>query len=571
MEGRRKLGELLRGLCAPHATASALWEQIIQWPPDLFAVTSMLLESSNYQRLVDPDATNRWPPTADWQTTLRTMAARWRKGLTDATPVKKWHPEFVKWLTRHRKALVVAATSPSDELPEMSWANLRDLVELHALADEACEHIAVPGPSTAFDFECEFRLIASGSLSTFPTELVRVVPKLHTPQRGMTLRSLSHHVSALRRSGFRVSWSVSMDEMISREAHADRELGLLLIPWPFEVESKAVRQARRPIAIDMPASYGFFDFDPSAAFDASLVTELVDRVRADGQRVDGIVFPEASLTHKEHERVVKAARAAKVNFVLAGVRGQQLNRAVLTAPQTQTRWQYAQDKHHRWCLERNQLQQYGFDLPSDRVWWENIHIPEREICFVSVTDWLTMCHVVCEDLARLDPVDQVIRAVGPNLLVALLQDGPQIAPRWANRFASVYADDPGCSVLILTSLGMATRCRRVDSKPAGRASEPSRVVGRWIDKKGAHELVLPKGSQGIYLQLRPYLDEEFTADGRSDRQSSAHLERTSHWPVAVNHVKPLTRRRKTVPTSGDRHAAPKRVHRAPLRDRRGRR
>src|SRR5205807_9329887 len=116
-----------------------------------------------------------------------------------------------------------------------------------------------------------------------------------------------------------------------------------------------------------------------------------------------------------------------------------------------------QGKHHRWCLYRAQIEQYGFQRSLNPLvnWWENIRLAPRKLGFLAISSWLTLCHVICEDLARLDPVDQLIRSVGPNLLIALLQDGPQLRSRWGARYATVYAEDPGTSILTVTSLGMA--------------------------------------------------------------------------------------------------------------------
>jgi hypothetical protein len=107
--------------------------------------------------------------------------------------------------------------------------------------------------------------------------------------------------------------------------------------------------------------------------------------------------------------------------------------------------------------------------------------------------------------------------VGPNLVVALLMDGPQLASRWSARYASVLADDPGTSVLTLTSLGM---CHR--SRPAGTAQfEPSRTIALWKDKLyGFREISLPPGAQACVLSLSFEAREEFTADGRSDAKST---------------------------------------------------
>jgi 5-methylcytosine-specific restriction enzyme A len=59
-----------------------------------------------------------------------------------------------------------------------------------------------------------------------------------------------------------------------------------------------------------------------------------------------------------------------------------------------------------------------------------------------------------------------MRSVGPNLVVALLMDGPQLTARWPARYASVLADDPGSSVLTLTSLGMCLRSRSTTAPAA---------------------------------------------------------------------------------------------------------
>jgi len=53
-----------------------------------------------------------------------------------------------------------------------------------------------------------------------------------------------------------------------------------------------------------------------------------------------------------------------------------------------------------------------------------------------------MCALVCEDLARPDPVANIVRAVGPNLVIALLMDGPQTKVTF--RQACMTPDSPSC-------------------------------------------------------------------------------------------------------------------------------
>jgi hypothetical protein len=85
-------------------------------------------------------------------------------------------------------------------------------------------------------------------------------------------------------------------------------------------------------------------------------------------------------------------------------------------------------------------------------------VPRLAVTFTEVAE-LTSVSLVCEDLAQNDDVAALIRSVGPTIVLTVLLDGPQLTSRWAARYASVLADDPGSAVLTLTSFGMARRSR----------------------------------------------------------------------------------------------------------------
>jgi hypothetical protein len=202
----------------------------------------------------------------------------------------------------------------------------------------------------------------------------------------------------------------------------------------------------------------------------------------------------------------------------AGPRGKTLRRAM----------RRVQPKHHRWCLDRSQILQYdlGGRLPASFDCWERVFIGPREINFVTLASWLTICVLVCEDLARQDPVTEVIRAVGPNLVFALLMDGPQLTNRWPSRYASVLAEDPGSSVLSLASLGMSRRSRPAAAGVANRSA----TIALWRDAVfGEREISLADGHDACVLSLVCKSLEEFTIDGRGD---SAH----AHFPVFAGAV-----------------------------------
>lgn len=173
-------------------------------------------------------------------------------------------------------------------------------------------------------------------------------------------------------------------------------------------------------------------------------------------------------------------------------------------------------KHHRWRMDGAQVAQYGLGARLDptREWWEDFEIVRREVHFWCPLDWLTVSVLICEDLARPDPATDAVRSVGPNLLISLLLDGPQLAQRWSDRYATVLADDPGSSVLTLTSIGMTQLCRP-EGKPA------SRVIGLWKDaSSGVREILLPEGHEALVLVLKREQTHEWTADGREDKGSA---------------------------------------------------
>jgi hypothetical protein len=280
----------------------------------------------------------------------------------------------------------------------------------------------------------------------------------------------------------------------------------------------------------MPEKYGFFRCDSTdCAVDIDAVAKVFDEASRVAGHIDGIVLPELSLRPGEPQAI---AKKTGVSFVVGGCgispeHGKPgLNFASVSTPNFSG---IEQSKHHRWRLDERQITQYdlGQRLDPSRQWWEHIQVGPRELNFVTLADWLVLSFLICEDLARIDPVNQLLHAVGPSLVIALLMDGPQLASRWPARYATVLADDPGSSVLTLTSLGMC-----VSSRAPEPGKEPSRVVALWKDAfSGPVQIELPKEKTGIVLNLRRHKIEEFTADGRSDLGETAYLRLHSYQAV----------------------------------------
>lgn len=129
-------------------------------------------------------------------------------------------------------------------------------------------------------------------------------------------------------------------------------------------------------------------------------------------------------------------------------------------------------------------------------------------------------------LAQIDSVAEVIRAVGPTVVFAPLLDGTQLNSRWAARYASVLADDPGSAVLTLTSYGMAHR-----SRPQGLDSSPVVALGK-DPARGLREIRLESGAQGVLLTLCGSRTARRSADGRHPIDNAME-----YFDVAVHQVR----------------------------------
>jgi hypothetical protein len=155
-----------------------------------------------------------------------------------------------------------------------------------------------------------------------------------------------------------------------------------------------------------------------------------------------------------------------------------------------------------------------------------MEVPRRSVQFMTFAEEITVVSLVCEDLAENDQVAEVIRAVGPTGVITVLLDGPQLTSRWAARYASVLADDPGSAVLTLTSFGMVQRSR------PGRL-DASTVVALWKDpERGFREIALQPGAQAVLLTACGSRATRRTADGRWPVDTGTHL-----FDVAVQQIR----------------------------------
>jgi hypothetical protein len=147
-----------------------------------------------------------WPPVQskqrskrheearEWAARMRQVGREWR----EAAGANKAPPALVTtWWNR----LIKARGVPIRDIPGETTI-CEALLHLCAAADEACAGVGVANQQNSsarldrFDIRATQILTVKATLcADIDSTLLRVLPKLHTPQVGMTLRSLTHHLA----------------------------------------------------------------------------------------------------------------------------------------------------------------------------------------------------------------------------------------------------------------------------------------------------------------------------------------------------------------------------------------
>lgn len=427
------------------------------------------------------------------------------------------------------------------EETDLRWFEFELLIE-HALrALQARAATPEEGPESSG--RSEFADITTLSIAR-PT-VVNVLPKVRTPSVGCTLRSLSHHLALLPPAGIvKGRWTPSY--LRPRPKHGSMPGGvmnLLLVPIPFSISAQAFEPAKvedKAGSENGTPRIGYFDVtqkwikDVKPAKLMAFLDALIDTAKSQANLIHGVVFPELALDHPSFELIREhiSKNLPEAEILVSGVSDDGAGRpgnfvAVATFPGRATRAssdyrQTIREKHHRWKLDQTQIRDYGLlgALSPELSWWENISLDARQVDFTVLRRESVLAAMICEDLARVDPCQQVIRAVGPNLVVALLMDAPQIEARWPARYATVLAEDPGCSVLTLTSRGLMTRQHRLGTF---RSNGDDRIVAMWRDDGNSNpqRLRCPYDAQGVLLTIAERPVRDVALDGRIDGRAKA--------------------------------------------------
>jgi hypothetical protein len=530
------------------------WDTVCKWPPDLFAAVATITERSGLysEKAFMAYWVEGFCLSNKWIEETRALGQEWAASINPPRQVERLWSQLIHSYGNAR------ITDPSEETPD--WKKI--VFQLLAVADEACAGVGfspVGNPASgaenvvstiqymvADDYiaweekrqENPDATVIGGVLLPYlphslcirvPPAIACVQPKTSTPVVGCTLRSLTHHIALLPSIG-----NVTTHWLIANKSHEELHEGdhesegngafnLLVVPFPFFLPGKSFAKidGRFPGGPNERA----FTLNPDAWMNqatplefADFLLGLVEAAAPELEPVHAIVLPETALRLNFANQVAEilASRSALDLFITGVVAGKgkdpRNSAAIYRFFDKDVISASFQSKHHRWLLNKDQIRRYhlGHVLDPSCKWWEQIDVSYRH-CYVTLfRSQATVSVLICEDLARYDPVLTVMNAIGPNLVIALLMDGPQLEQRWPGRYATVLADDPGSAVLTVTSLGMVLR--------SAMPGEPeNREIALWKEPNGrARSLKLPKGDHALLVTLTNDWVEQFTLDGRSD-------------------------------------------------------
>jgi hypothetical protein len=550
-----------------------IWSAVPAWPPDLFAVTAAIINQAGLYSL--PRFTTQADPdyvfTQERLDQIKDLGERWGRFPDRHNPQQR--QEFkagdLKELSRLWLCLLNGTGIDDRTHAGRAWQNAA--IELMVIADTASRGMGFISKIKPFRPFAELVVdehIAyldkgpdrqSPELPHIPYSICKMVhpsevcvqPKTRTPQTGCTLRSFSHHL-ALLPPALEVATTWSLPQGLERSGQQEelRPLNLLLVPFPFHVtascfvprghvygepgtlENEPLKKRQRFFGVNQEwltkwEKNGRRRRKVKVTGEdlEELLVPLIDEARKETSDLDGLILPELALDHALAEELKELLyRDKRLQFFVSGIHDARdgIRNSVfgsLFAHSQGKSYQWTQSKHHRWKLDDHQICRYhlGERLYPKEDWWEEINIEQRACAFWVYRHGASLVTLVCEDLARIDPVQEVIRAVGPNLVITLLMDGPQKEERWSARYATVLADDPGSAVLALTSRGLMKR----SVMPGDQ--EPSEIA-LWKGGEGKIRLLkLPRDSHALLVTLSTASETHFTLDGRSDEGNTSSL------------------------------------------------
>lgn len=543
-------------------------------PTDMFAAAGHLCKISGLIGFFDPSPYRTDQPhcefvlTKDHRKSADSAAEEWRAEASAGVP-----PLYVKDLWESLVNSWEEEISPgkyvekADGPPEW-W---RSALLLVTISDMACNRI-LRDPLKMYDvgpFEEWMRLLYRTTLNRLhvtgdgehhdrpppslgimsDSSVVCVLPKVRVSPVGATMRNVSRNLSLLPgRAEVRCFWETPINVA---PAESRESLDILLIPEPSSINATDFDETGHTESEDKDVHYWMKDWSTfkinQSWISAGPVRDkfinhceaLLEKASKESRAINGVILPEYALDWDTFDDLCDRLKKKqpKLNFVISGT-SENCDREHGNHVMTRI-WYVGDDveltqsrrKHHRWRMDRSQLETYaltGSLNPKIKNWWEDTPLTQRQIHFQRFRERSVFAVLICEELARSEPCHEVLRSVAPNLIFALLLDGPQIKQRWPAQYASNLADDPGSAVLTFTSFGLIQRSNEQRHHPENRS------IALWKDDTGKFvEIDMPKGDNmgGVVLSLWSESVVDRTITGKQSQALSWRY--ASHTPITI--------------------------------------
>lgn len=585
------LDDLFRAMFPPALSGDAEGEQwpIPLLPADIFAFCASALDrASAFNHIVPVGGARRHPKRHEFivddrlRRVSRKIGDQWRLAPVPTGDYLPPAPGAVHYLWKRLAALRSSRLYQPSIMHIPDW--WRVCLQLILIADEASRGVGFDDANPFWRFVNSMQISGESaeesrfgfgyvqlpiySISTASPDTVCVQPKSRTSTVGCSVRSVTHHLALLPpRGNVMARWFAAPD---NQDSDVDlSKLGLLLVPYPYKISDDAFEQPLNTNAGAMPG-WNWFHINqswlPQSRADRAKFIEDIQQLVENASEinpVNGVILPEYSIDMKLYIELSRALISnTDIDFLIAGTssntKGEKGNfvsilpfyalneKERISESQSINDIIVSRPKHHRWKMNLAQINQYDLSQLRHNCksqphpdYWEHIDLHRRHLDFFPYRNASCFSTLICEDLARIDPCQEAARAIGPNLLIALLMDGPQLPQRWPGRYATGLTEDPGSSVLTFTSLGLIERQNqhliKRRSSDRGPATPLSYAVALWKDKyNGALTLELPRGADALFLTIDLQTQSERSLDGRggNNHQTTCHFTFASAVPVA---------------------------------------
>ena len=349
--------------------------------------------------------------------------------------------------------------------------------------------------------------------------IVAVLPKRQIAQVGCSISVFSKNLGLC--NGHKGSKPFYVYPKSNTYAPVNRsQLNILIVPFPYNIsESDFVPNIDREgnLHNSFEIHQSWISTDKQKDDIVKSIIDQIDLSENKNIKIDGIIFPEYSINSNLHHTILKEIIKYNKNieFLISGssddLNGNKGNFVINSYIEGLNRhYTISYGKHHRWCLDRDQIFDYNLQdrLNPESSWWEKLKICPRRVIFNKVTDGILGCSIICEDLARIEPSHDCIRSIGPDIIFALLMDGPQISNRWSARCAKAFTEDPGSRVLTITSKGLLNRVNDKEIYPRNES------IGLFSSRRSHREIICPFNGVGVILSLSISNDKGSTICGR---------------------------------------------------------